>query len=50
MLSIVKPDPLGLLDDRLVVVVLEGLKEGGERGIRGKGGKGPIKGNPGFSG
>ena len=46
ILSMVNPEPLGLLDK--LVDVVEGLSEGGEIGIRGRGGKVPISGNPGF--
>ena len=46
MLSIVKPEPLGLLDK--LVEFVDGLRDGGEIGIRGSGGKVPISGNPGL--
>lgn len=51
MLSMVNPEPLGLREDDMLVLI-EGLRDGGEMGLRGRGGKvpPPIRGKPDFSG
>ena len=46
----VNPEPLGLREDDMLVLI-EGLRDGGEMGLRGRGGKAPpINGKPDFSG
>lgn len=48
ILSMVNPEPLGLREDDMLVLI-EGLRDGGEMGLRGRGGK-TGKGKPDFSG